>query len=147
MELDPIQDDLFGELNYDPPMQEWYADIELTPDCSIDVTISWDAEDGPFAPVLARARAAYLHFRQREPEHRKALAKAMLERYRNSGRIQEDMPDADELADELIAEQLSIATDGSAIVHYDDPTDLFGDHCIMADFDVDGSFIGFTLQG
>lgn len=147
MEQDPIQDDVLGELSYDPPMQQWYADVDLTPDSRIDVTIWWEAEDGPFAPILARAREAFLQFREREPKHREALALAMLERYRRSRRSQEDIPNADELVEELIPEQLSIATDGSAVVHYDDASDLFGDHCIMAELDLDGSFIGFSLQG
>ena len=147
MEQDAIQDEVFGELNYDPPMQQWFADVELTPDCRIDVTIWWNEEDGPFAPILARARETFLRFREREPEHREALALAMLERYRSSKRSQEDIPDADELVEELIPEQLSIITDGSADVLYDDASDLFGDHCIMAELDLDGSFIGFSLQG
>lgn len=147
MEQDPIQDKVLGELNYDPPMQQWYADADLTPDFRIDVTIWWEPSDGPFPPVLARAREVFLRFRELEPQHREALAAAMLERYRNSGSVLEDMPDADELAEELSPEQLSIAADGSAIVLYDDPTDLFADHAVVAELDLDGSFAGFTLQG
>jgi hypothetical protein len=148
MELETIDDAVFGELGYDQPMEEWYAVVALTPSRRIEVTIWWvEADDGPFPPVLACARQAYLLFREREPEHRQALAVAMLKRYRRSARLQGALPEAKALARKLTAEQLSIAADGSATAHYDDATELFADHSIMAEFDPDGSFLGFTLQG
>lgn len=148
MQLDAIQDEVFGKLAYDPPLTEWYASVALGTDRTIDVTICWEErQDGPFTPVLERARKTFLLFRQQEPEHRNALAKAMLKRYRDSARVELDLPHADELARELIATQVSIAADGTAIIHYDDNAELFGDHSIMADLDRDGSFLGFTLHG
>jgi hypothetical protein len=143
-----LHDEVFGELSYDPPLEEWYTAVEPTPGRPIDVTIWWrDGADGPFAPVLARAREAFARFCEREPLHRQALADAMLERYRRSARPREKLPTSRTLARALVATQLSIATDGSATVHYDDNTELFADHSIVVDLNADGSFRGFTLQG
>jgi hypothetical protein len=148
MQPHALHDDVFGELSYDPPMEEWCTSVELTSGHSIDVALWWrESEDGPFAPVLARAREAFSQFCEHEPLHRLALATAMLERYRRSARPCDKLPAPQVLARALIATQLSIATDGSAIAHYDDNTELFADHAIMVDLTADGSFRGFTLQG
>jgi hypothetical protein len=147
MQPETLHDEVFGELTYDSPMEEWHAEVALSPDHVIDVSIWWDETDGPFPPVLGRARDALERFRQREPDHREALAAAMVERHRRSARPQEELPESNALARGLTAEQLSIAGDGSATVRYDDETELFGDHCIMVNLAADGSFIGFTLLG
>jgi hypothetical protein len=148
MQPHALNDDVFGELSYDPPLEEWYTSVEPTPGHPIDVTIGWrEHEDGPVAPVLARARESFSRFCECEPLHRQALAVAMLERYRRSARPCEKLPAPSALAQALVAKQLSIAADGSAIVHYDDNTELFADHVIMVDLNAEGSFSGFTLQG
>lgn len=143
-----LHDDVFGELGYDPSLGEWYAEVALTPNHRIEVAIGWTEEDnGPFPPVLRRARATFAKFREKEPEHRSALAVAMLQRYRNSARPLDRVPKVEIFARGLIAERIAIAADGSATVHYEDDAELFGDHCVMADLDTYGSFDGFSLQG
>jgi hypothetical protein len=149
MPPDTIHDDVFGELAYDPPMSEWYAEVEWAPKHPVEVTIWWDeAKDGPFAPVLERARTAYRRFVEREEAHRQALATAMLERYKRSQRPGGGaLPGPTALARGLTLSSIAIDADGSATLHYDDAADLFGDHCILADLDAEGAFAGFTLQG
>jgi hypothetical protein len=147
MEPVTLHDEVFGELGYDPPLEEWYARAALTPNRMIEVRIWWAEEDGPFAPVLERARTAYQRFVQRESAHRIALATAMLERLCRREPPDEELPGCDEVAPGLTATQISIAADGSATVHYDDIAELFGDHCIFADLAADGLFTGFSIHG
>jgi hypothetical protein len=149
MPHDTIDDEVFGELAYDPPMSEWYAEVEWAPKRPLEVTIWWDeAKDGPFAPVLERARTTYRRFVEREGAHRQALATALVERYKRSqrpgGRV---LPEPTAIARGLTLLRMAIDTDGSATLYYDDAADLFGDHCIYADLDAEGAFVGFTLQG
>jgi hypothetical protein len=146
MEQEPLYDGLFGELNYDPPMEEWYAEVVFSPGHEVDIAIWWsESENGPFPPVLQRAREAYQRFSQHESNHRERLAAAMIERYREFAT--EELPTTAEVARGLRVERLAIAPDGSATAHYDDAAELFGDHCIWADLDTNGSFIGFSIQG
>jgi hypothetical protein len=148
MPPDILHDDVFGELFYDVPMDEWCAEVALTPNHKIEIAIWWEEEkDGPFAPVLERARAAFQDFLQREGEHRQALAAALVQRYRGCTQEDEELPAPEEIARGLSASRIAIAADGSATVHYDDAAELFGDHCIFADLDADGRFLGFTLHG
>src|SRR5262245_21250074 len=146
MEQESLYDGLFGELNSDHPMEEWYAEVVFSPGHKVDVTIWWsESENGPFPPVLQRAREAYRQFSQREDSHREQLAVAMIERHRTFAT--EEPPPAAEIARGLRVERLAIAPDGSATAHYDDAAELFGDHCIWAELDTNGSFIGFSIQG
>lgn len=143
-----LQDDVFGELFYDAPMAEWRADVMLPRNGPVEIAIWWDeASDGPFAPVLERARLAYNNFCRREREHRQALAAALVARYRGWKPEGEALPDPRKIARGLTVSQIAIAADGSATAQYDDAAELFGDHCILADLDTDGVFSGFTLQG
>jgi hypothetical protein len=145
---DTLHDDVFGELYYDWPMKEWYAEVALAPKHQIEVAISWDeATDGPFAPILERARWTYTCFQHHEPKHRQALAASLVRRYWGWKRDDEEAPDAKEITEGLSVLEISIAADGSAIVRYEDAADLFGDHCIFAELSEYGHFLGFTLQG
>lgn len=144
---DPLHDEVFGELGYDPPMEEWYANVPLSPEQIVEVAIYWDEEtDGPFEPILDLARTAFRRLLQREPEHRRDLAVAMLKRYERC-EPDEELPTAEEVARGLAASRVSIRPDGSVLVIYDDPAELFGDHSIFAEVGIDGTFRGFTLQG
>ncbi len=145
--FDTIEDEVFGELTHDPPMQQWCGEVELTPKHRIEVAIWWDEDaDGPLAPVLERARLAYRRFLQRQREHREALAAALLERYRRR-QPEDETAVVGEVARGLTLLALGIAPDGSATLQYEDAADLFGDHCILAELDWKGDFAGFTLQG
>jgi hypothetical protein len=146
--LDTIHDEVFGELLYDPPMQQWCAEVALTPKHRIEVAIWWDEDaDEPFPPVLERARAAYRRFQWLEREHREALAAALIERYRRWQPQGEEPPTVADIARGLTLKTLDFAGDGSATLYYEDAADLFGDHCILAELDRAGGFAGFTLQG
>ena len=148
MQPDTLNDEVFGELGYDPPLEEWYGRVELAHGQIIEVRIWWaDGKDGPFAPVLDCARVALRRFREREAEHRRLLTATMLERYQGWTYEEDAPPDAKTLAAALTATQLSIRTDGAATAHYDDATELFGDHLISAELNSDGWFSGFSLQG
>jgi hypothetical protein len=148
MEPDTINDEVFGALGYDPPLEEWYARVVLHPEREIDVTIWWtETKDGTFRPILERTREAFLRFQRHETEHRLALATDMLRRYRDSARIDMELPEADEFVKSLAVTKMAFASDGSATVDYDDLTELFGDHSIVADIRADGVFDGFSLHG
>jgi hypothetical protein len=148
MPPDVIMDDLFGALFYDPPMGEWRADVVLNETNQIEVTIWWDeSTDGPFDPVLERARLAYSTFIYKEESHRQSLAAAMLKRYQRCKPDDEPLPERDLIASGLRARGITFSPNGSATVYYRDDAELFGDHCIFADLDSAGHFIGFTLQG
>jgi hypothetical protein len=144
---DTIQDDLFGELCYDEPMQEWYGQVALTPKHQVEVAIWYDEDDGPFAPVLERARSAYQRLREREWEHRQALAVALVKRYGAGTPKTKPLPGVEKVARGLSLSQITFDADGSAMLYYDDAAKLFPDHAIFADLDAGGAFLGFTLQG
>lgn len=140
-------DPVFGELGYDPPMEQWYAKVALTPGHEVEVAIWWDETEGPFDPVLKRARAAFQRFLRSEHRHKESLAAAMLERYRTQAAADQILPATAEIARGLCASHISIAHDGSMSVYYRGGEDMFGDHSILADFAADGTFDGFSLQG
>jgi hypothetical protein len=148
MTPETMHDAVFGELFYDPPLEQWWADVALTPEHRIEITIWWDeATDGPFAPVLDRARAAYLRFQLREPELRHALAIALMECHAGWAPPDGEAYHPDAVARGLTASEMSIRTDGSARVIYDDAAELFGDHYIVARIGRDGDFVGSELHG
>jgi hypothetical protein len=148
MMADTLHDDVFGQLCYDAPMSEWYTEVSVTPELRSELAIWWDeTRDGPFSPVLERARTCFLTFIEREPKHRQALAAALIHRYQGWKPKGEELPDPDEIARGLTVRRIAIAADGSALVHYDDAAELFGDHTIFADLDSSGVFVGFSLQG
>ena len=147
-EYEPEYDGVFGELVYDPDLGEWRAEIPLTSWEKLDVTIQWEEErDGPLAAVLQRVREAYLRFLQREPQHLRALATAMIERFRRDVGMSEPQPTAEEIVRNLGMLRIAISSDGSLRAHYRHGVASFGDHWIVADINADGSFAGFSLQG
>jgi hypothetical protein len=148
MTPETMHDDVFGELFYDPPLDQWCGEVAVAPEHRIEVTIWWDKEtDGLFAPILERARRTYTGFVRRERENRIALAVALLQRYRGCVPEDEEMPDVEGIARGLKVTGITIAADGSATAYYDDPAELFGDHLIWAELGTDGAFIDFSLQG
>lgn len=147
-EYEPEYDDVFGELIHDPPMEGWHASVELSVSERVEVAIWWSEQrDGPFTPVLQRARTAFQRFLRQEGSHKTLLAAAMLERYQDRGGMNQSLPALAEIIQNLTARQVWIASDGSLSVHYRDFSDLFGAHSITADIATDGSFAGFSLQG
>jgi hypothetical protein len=144
MDRPSLQDDILGELTWDPLLNWWMGRVELLPGHPIEVYASPDPETGEFSVELARM--AFLRVRGEDKRFRQESARWLLEVYNDfwnkSGR---DLSVVGYIK-RLRLETVELRADGSANLFYNDGG-LFRGHSIGVWVTPDGKVQRAVMSG
>ena len=136
--VEPIHDETFGHLKWDPLLDCWLGGIDWPRGLHTEVAI-W-LPDGNVPAGLRQAREGFAWLQQNEEHARRCFAGKMLELYNDTWRRDEDEPiTEDEFLRRTEIMRIGFEDDGSLLLSYDNG-DMFGGCVINAFFDADRSF-------
>ncbi len=142
--VEPIHDETFGRLEWDPILNCWLGGIDWPPGLHAEVAI-WLPE-GDLAGGLRQARLGLDWLRRNEENARRCIASVMLEVYNDVWRDEQEPITQGEFIRRTELERIGFFDDGSLVLSYDG-RDMFGGHIIEGDFGIDHSFRGADLIG
>jgi hypothetical protein len=142
--IEPIHDETFGWLEWDPVLSCWLGGIDWPAGLHTEVAI-W-VPDGELAAGLRRARENLAWLKRNEENARRYVAGEMLEVYNDAWRDEDEPITEDEFIHRTELVRVGFYDDGSLVLSYDG-RDMFGGHVIDGDFGADRSFRGANLVG
>jgi hypothetical protein len=141
---EPIHDETFGRLTWDPLLECWLGGIDWPPGLHTEVAIRLPDDD--LAVGLRRAREGLDWLRHNEEETRQLVAGKMLDVYNNAWRGEAGPVTEDEFTRRIELVRIGFEDDGSLLLSYH-AGNMFGGHVIDGFFWADRSFRGANLVG
>jgi hypothetical protein len=143
MEPQTINDETLGQLVWDEQVDWWAGQREIAPGLTIPVSVS--PNDVALETVLVRAGRTFLRVQQSDASLRQSASEVLLELCNEEWNEEEPISGADFVA-RMAPKELTIDSDGSATLYYDDG-DLFWGHSILVEMDDSGVFQDASIAG
>jgi len=142
--VEPIYDETFGRLVWDPVLSCWLGGIDWPPGLHTEVAIWLPDGDLPAGFRLAREVLAWL--RQNEESARRCVAGEMLGVFNDGWRDEDEPISEEEFISRTELVRIGFYDDGALLLSYDG-RDRFGGHVIDGFFEADRSFRNAMLVG
>jgi hypothetical protein len=141
---EPISDQTFGRLEWDPLLGCWLGGIDWPPGLHTELAV-WTSGGDPTAS-LRRARESLLWLQGHEEQTRRFVAEATVAVYNDAWQGNDGPLTTDDFAGSLELVRVGFEPDGSLLISYGAGA-LFGGHILDARFDSTRSLRKTTLVG
>lgn len=141
---EPIHDETFGRLEWDPLLSSWLGGIDRPPGLHTEVVI--EVTEGNDADRLREARDGLSWLIRNEQFASRSVARAIVVVYNDAWRGEEEPITEDELMRRIELVWVKFEVDGSLLLSYGG-RDLFGGHMVDGRFGADRKFLSANLVG
>jgi hypothetical protein len=139
---EPVDDPLFGPLQWDESLDWWVGSVDFLPGLRIDVFIVHEYDGATAQEELAQARRVFGRLKERELEYRRWSAAQLLWSRWNK---HEPMT-VDAITELLRVATLEVSPDGSASIYWNDDDELFYGHNVVTRLAPDGSCLEVGME-